>query len=46
MSENLKEDTRASWMDTLMMVTGLVIMVLFVVFVIELLQPGIMMVEP
>jgi uncharacterized membrane protein len=46
MSENLKEDTRASWTDTLMMVTGLVIMVLFVVFVFELLQPGIMMVGP
>lgn len=43
MSENVKEDTRASWKDTLLMVTGLVIMVLFVVFVFDLLGHQTMM---
>jgi hypothetical protein len=43
MSENLKDDNGASWTDTLMMVTGLVILVLFVVFVFDFLRPGLMM---
>ena len=43
MSEILKENNRASWTDTLMMVTGLVIFVLFVVFVSDLLRPVSMM---
>jgi len=43
MSEILKEDNRPSWSDTLMLVAGLVILVLFVVFVFDILQHGIMM---
>ncbi len=42
MSENLKGDTRSSWRDTLMMVTGVVIVVLLVVFVFDHLQTGLM----
>jgi hypothetical protein len=42
MSENLKNDNRTSWTDTLMTVIGLVIFVLFVVFVFDLLQQGVM----
>jgi len=38
MSENLKSDTRPSWKDTLMMVTGVVIVVFLVVFVMDLLK--------
>lgn len=42
MSENMKSDTRPSWKDTLMMVTGVVIVVLLVVFVFDHLQTGLM----
>ena len=42
MSENMKSDTRPSWKDTLMMVTGIVIVVLLVVFVFDHLQTGLM----
>jgi hypothetical protein len=42
MSENLKNDNRTSWTDTLMTVIGLVIFVLFVVFVFDFMQQGVM----
>jgi hypothetical protein len=42
MEENLKSDTRPSWRDILMMVTGVVIVVLLVVFVFDHLQTGLM----
>ena len=42
MSESLKNDNRTSWTDTLMTVTGLVIFVLFVVYVFERMQQGMM----
>jgi len=43
MSENFEKDTRASWTDTLMIVTGLVIFVLGVVFIFDFLRPGILL---
>ena len=42
MSENLKNDNRTSWTDTLMTVIGLVVVVLFVVYVFERMQQGMM----
>jgi flagellar biogenesis protein FliO len=42
MSENLKNDNRTSWTDTLMTVIGLVVFVLFVVYVFERMQQGMM----
>ena len=42
MSENLKNNNRTSWTDTLMTVIGLVVVVLFVVFVFDLVQQGVM----
>ena len=35
MSENLKDDNRVSWEDTLMVVIGLVILVLLVMMVLD-----------
>jgi hypothetical protein len=46
MLENSKRENGASWTDTLMMVTGIVILVFFVVFVFDFLQKGIMTVLP
>jgi hypothetical protein len=46
MLEDSNRDNRASWTDILMTVTGLVILVLSMVFVFDLLQKGLMMVLP
>ena len=43
MSENLEGDNRPSWTDTLMMVAGVGLLVLFIVFIFDLLRPAILM---